>query len=268
METEAKTVIIATKFFLVHVVIVPVPPEDDGFARPMGRARNIEDGNLPKPCASRIGRKTRNLFLGLVTALLLGGCGGPLISDPEAVPDVLPGMGVRAENRTTFPRGKPLEQGDDVPAFVWADQSGRDVSTAELVTAGDALLVFLPPGDTPARRPVYDWVRTHRDRLAARGCELLLVSPDPVDSNAAVASAEDLRVAVLADPSSWSARAFGVLFDPDDRALDRPWSVLIGREGRILEVRAGLFDSTDYITALTVRRGGQEEKRVLDFLWE
>ncbi|MDK2971672.1 MAG: hypothetical protein PWP23_1427 [Candidatus Sumerlaeota bacterium] len=207
----------------------------------------------------------------LVAALGLAGlgatgCKGPLVSDPDAMERPVIAYGASDYNLRQKPRRTPIKAGERVPDLRWLDQGGREVSTAELTTAGDALLIVVPGDGSPATRPVYEWVRRHRARAAQHKCELLLLSPDPGEVNAQVAGEEDLHIAILSDPSAWGARVLGLVPGGTDLAVARPYSVLLGKEGVVLESREGLFDAAELITALTVRRGAQNDFKALDLL--
>lgn len=209
--------------------------------------------------------------LALVAALVLGGlgaagCKGPLVSDPDAMEQPVIAYGASDHNLRQKPRRSPIKVGERVPDLRWLDQGGREVSTPELTTAGDALLIVVPGDGSAATRPVYEWVRRHRARASQHKCELLLLSPDPVEVNARVAGEEDLHIAILSDPSAWGARVLGLVPGGTDLAVARPYSVLLGKEGVVLESREGLFDAAELITALTVRRGAQDDFKALDLL--
>ncbi len=192
---------------------------------------------------------------GLVLALVLalGGCGGALVTDPTAVPSKYPAHGVRAENLDVKPRKSPIAVGESVPVLFLEDQKGFLVSTREVSTGGDALLIFQGGWTSPEARPVYDWVRESRTMTEGRDCEILLVGPDLPETNEKIAASEELKVAILHDPSGWGARVFGLLTGNDATRVDGIWSVVLGREGRVLAVERGLYDISDLITVLTVR---------------
>ena len=201
----------------------------------------------------------------LLLICLLAGC-GPLVSDPDAVanPAGPPAPGVDARNRSVKLPRRPVEAGDEVPYLVLSDQLGNEVTTVELTTSQDAVMVFLPALDSPAARPVLQWVRRNRDLIRQRGAEVVLVTPAPSELNAPVTQAEGLHVAVLSDPAGWAARSFGLAAKNTTRGVDRPWTVVAGREGRVLAAEPGLMDATDVIQALAVRPAG-DKNRVIDF---
>ena len=204
------------------------------------------------------------LLAGLLMSGVLGGCKGPLISDPDAMA-VVPPPGVDARNARVRILDRPIRPGEAVPALAWMDQMGREVTTLELVTAGDALLIFTP-GDVSTTRPVYDWVRRQSRTATANGVEVLIVSPDSVDRNAEIAAHEQLRVALLSDPNSWGARAFG-LAPKNGATIRQPWSVVIGKEGRVLLCQPGLVEMPDLVTAVKVRAATREgDFKVMDML--
>jgi peroxiredoxin len=192
----------------------------------------------------------------IVAASLGSSCAGMLNSSPESAgPAAGAPPSVDARNAAVKPARRLVRVGDPFPAFTWSDQNGAPVSTAEVTTGGDALLVFHPGDDSPAARPAYEFARRRREQLSSYSTEILLVSPDPVERNAQTAAAESLRVGVLHDPAAWGARAFGVDVGPAGPA--GVTSVLLGREGRVLAVQPGLMDVADIITALKVRPEGE-----------
>lgn len=190
-------------------------------------------------------------------ALLSAGCAGMLDSSPGEFRDdrasVPPGVDPR--NADARPARRLVRVGDPVPRLVWQDQNGVDVTTVELAAGGDALLVFHPGARTGAARPVHEFVRRRRDQIESHGCEILLVVPDEPATNARVAAEEQLRVAILHDPAAWSARAFGLA--DSSEGVESVWSVLLGREGRVLAVKNGVFEMPELLTALMVRPEGE-----------
>ena len=197
-------------------------------------------------------RMQRTLMV-LVPVLVLAACGGALVSDPAAVPSKYPTYGVRPENLEVEPRKSPVQAGEQIPMLLLEDQKGFTVSTREVSTGSDALLIFQGGWTSPEARPVYDWVRENRTMTAGRDCEILLIGPDTPDTNAKIAAEEELKIAMLHDPSGWGARAFGLLNGNDATHVDGIWSVVLGREGRILAVERGLYDISDLITLLAAR---------------
>ena len=206
------------------------------------------------------------IFTIILGFCVLTGCGGVLVSDPDARPVNYPREGVLETNLDAKPLKRPIAAGERVPDFVWVDQVGRRVSTGELMAGGDSLLIFIPGDGDPATRPVYDWVRRNRATASSHQCEILLVSPDSVDTNATVAAREELSVGIMADPSGWGARAFGLMPSGEATRPGRVWSVIVGREGKVLKVATGLLQASEMITTLKVRSAAREEMRAIDLL--
>jgi peroxiredoxin Q/BCP len=183
----------------------------------------------------------------------LASCNGPIRTE-EAAP-AAPAV-VKEENRALKPAKDPLEVGDPIPDFTLQDQAGRSVSTAELLSGKGAVLVFMPPADSSASRPAYAWARQHASILQQRGLELLLVRPESVAQNAQTAQLEELRLAVLSDPSSWVASAFG--FAAPRRAPGRLYTVVLGGDGRLQYVTPGLGDPAQMVMAAETRPGASQ----------
>lgn len=199
------------------------------------------------------------------TLLVLAGAAacGPLVSDPDADPrGTASPVGVAEENRGLKPRKNPVVVGDVAPRWALADQNSALVTTGELTAAGDAMLVFHPGHESSGERPVYQWVRDNREKLAQRKCEILLVTTDDAVLSHAIGKREELKVAILADPSAWVARAHGFVpaGAPEPTQV---WSVIIGNEGKVLAVKPGLFDYSESVTALVARPSG-ERKGIFD----
>jgi peroxiredoxin Q/BCP len=205
---------------------------------------------------------TRRLSALFLVGLLAAGCSGPLVSDPDAVPEE---VRARQEGRTPVsgpnarlkPRRAPAPVGSPVPAFVLTDQKGNEVSAVELMTSGDAVLVFSPGLADPAHRAIGPWVARHREAMADRGCEIVVISPESAETNAQWATTDELRVAVLTDDGGAVARGFGVAAMRGGTA--GVWTFVAGREGRLIASQAGLPDRTELIAALTVRQGSSDD---------
>lgn len=209
------------------------------------------------------------LFLLLAAgAFAVTGCrGGFLVSDPSSVPTTHPFDGVSERNLDRArPKRSPLQLGDTIPDLVLTDQMGNEVASYEVVASGDAVFIFSPGHSSSQSRPIYEWVRRHRQMVEQRGAEILILTPDDPGTNASVAQAEDLRVALLHDPSGWGARSFGVLRGAQATEVERPWTVVAGRGGRVLSADPGLYPISELITTLTVRPTPREDFRAIDLL--
>ena len=176
------------------------------------------------------------------------GCQGPLVSDPSAVEQTQFPEDILPENRQLRPRRSPLGVGEQVPRFVLPDQLDRDVSAEELMSGKGSLIVFIPGWDSPASRPTVEYIRRHREFLAQRGVELIVVTPDSVNRNAQLAQIENLRVGVLHDSRSWVARSFGVVGERES-APSGLRCYLIAADGRIHLSRTSLPDASEVVMA-------------------
>lgn len=200
----------------------------------------------------------RHFLLALVpsvVALAVAGCKGPLQTDGPAP---RASSVVAADNAGLAPRRSRLPVGSPAPSFVLADQKGTSVSLAEITSRDASVLVFIPPPSDSAARPAFDYARRHRQLLAQRGMEILLVSPANSQSNAALATGESLRVAVLSDPASWVARSFGIV--PEEKPTPQAiHTFVIGTDRRIHLSQQGLPDPAQAIMAGESRPGAKRD---------
>jgi thioredoxin-dependent peroxiredoxin len=129
-----------------------------------------------------------------------------------------------------------LASGDDAPFFSLLDQSGEPVSLSEF--KGRKLLVFFyPEADTPGCTRQSCAVRDAREDLAALGIDVVGVSPDQPDEQAAFDRKFSLGFPLLSDPDHSVADAYGVwrekVKDGTTSAGVVRSSFLIDEDGRI-----------------------------------
>lgn len=197
------------------------------------------------------------LFLMIIVVSLLTTSCKPIELEEGSSPNIELTLGVDERNLAVKPRRSPLAIGSPVPTLWLLDQTGREVSTREVVLGGDALLLFSPGDSSPEARALYQWVAKNKNKLGGK-LEILIVTPDPVVVNAEIAQRENLGVALLSDPANYGARTFGVLPSRGQTALEHTWSALLAKENTILGIKEGLYEQTDVITQLKVRPQGDD----------
>jgi peroxiredoxin Q/BCP len=102
-----------------------------------------------------------------------------------------------------------LAPGDPAPEFSLLDQAGRTVSLADY--AGRRLLVyFYPQADTPGCTVQSCEVRDAREDLASLGVDVVGISPDTPDEQAAFDEKFSLGFPLLSDLGHKICDAFGV----------------------------------------------------------
>jgi thioredoxin-dependent peroxiredoxin len=102
-----------------------------------------------------------------------------------------------------------LAAGDPAPAFTLKDQRGTKVSLSDF--RGRKLLVyFYPEADTPGCTTQSCAVRDAREDLASLGMDVVGISPDTPDKQAAFDDKFSLGFPLLADPDHAVAEAWGV----------------------------------------------------------
>ena len=124
--------------------------------------------------------------------------------------------------------------GDAFPAWTLTDQTGTTVSAKDL--AGKTyLLWFYPKARTPGCTTEGRGLRDKIDDYHARGVEILGVSFDTPEANAAFVEAESFPFRLLSDTDRALATKVGAA---DDRAapVARRISYVVGPDGKVLKV--------------------------------
>jgi peroxiredoxin Q/BCP len=102
-----------------------------------------------------------------------------------------------------------LKPGDTTPSFSLLDQSGRTVTLADY--AGRRLLIyFYPQADTPGCTVQSLEVRDAREDLSSLGVDVVGISPDTPDEQAAFDEKFSLGFPLLSDLGHKICDAFGV----------------------------------------------------------
>lgn len=132
-----------------------------------------------------------------------------------------------------------LKPGDAAPSFSLLDQSGRTVTLADY--AGRRLLIyFYPQADTPGCTVQSCEVRDAREDLSSLGVDVLGISPDTPDEQAAFDEKFSLGFPLLSDLGHKICDAFGVwgeknMYGNKYEGVIRS-SFLVGADGRLEQV--------------------------------
>jgi peroxiredoxin Q/BCP len=129
-----------------------------------------------------------------------------------------------------------LEPGDPAPAFTLPDQAGRLHSLSDH-RGRKVLVYFYPKADTPGCTTQSCAVRDAREDLAALGVDVLGISPDAPEAQAAFDAKYGLGFPLLSDPDHAVAEAWGVwgersLYGKTFMGIIRS-AFLVDEEGRI-----------------------------------
>ncbi|MFE2431900.1 peroxiredoxin-like family protein [Streptomyces sp. NPDC059373] len=158
---------------------------------------------------------------------------------------------------------RALSVGAPAPHFGLPTATGATVSLDALLTEGPVVLTFYRGAWCPYCNIALRALQHHHDDIAARGGQLVAVSPQIPDESLSLAEKHDLAFPVLSDLGSDTAKQYGLAFDlPEDlaavydelgfdlqrvnaghpRTLPLPATYVIGREGTI----RWAFVDTDY----------------------
>jgi thioredoxin-dependent peroxiredoxin len=102
-----------------------------------------------------------------------------------------------------------LAAGDPAPAFALRDQRERTVALEDL-RGRKVLVYFYPKADTPGCTTQSCAVRDAREDLAGLGVDVLGISPDEPEDQAAFDEKLSLGFPLLSDPDHAVAHAWGV----------------------------------------------------------
>lgn len=135
-----------------------------------------------------------------------------------------------------------LATGDAFPDWRLPDQSGATVSAKDL--AGKTYLVwFYPKAQTPGCTAEGRGLRDRIGDFRARGVEIVGVSFDAPEANAAFVKAETFPFRLLSDQERTLARAVGAA-DTADAAVARRISYLVGPDGKVRHVYGTVTPAT------------------------
>jgi thioredoxin-dependent peroxiredoxin len=129
-----------------------------------------------------------------------------------------------------------LQSGDPAPSFSLLDQSGRTVTLGDY--EGRRLLIFFyPQADTPGCTVQSCEVRDAREELSVLGVDVIGISPDTPDEQAAFDEKFSLGFPLLSDLGHPICDAFGVwgeknIYGNKYEGVIRS-SFLVGPDGRI-----------------------------------
>jgi thioredoxin-dependent peroxiredoxin len=101
-----------------------------------------------------------------------------------------------------------LQVGDEAPPFALRDQSGDTVRLSDF-RGRRVLVYFYPQADTPGCTTQSCSIRDHRQDLAGLDVDVLGISPDQPDEQAAFDRKYSLGFPLLSDPDHAVAEAWG-----------------------------------------------------------
>ena len=136
----------------------------------------------------------------------------------------------------------PLAAGAAFPDWQLVDHTGKTVSSKDL--AGKTyLLWFYPKAQTPGCTAEGRGLRDRIEDFRKRGVEVVGVSFDAPEANAAFVEAEGFPFRLLSDKDRTLARAVGAA-DTSDAPVARRISYLVGPDARVRQVYATVTPAT------------------------
>jgi peroxiredoxin Q/BCP len=155
---------------------------------------------------------------------------------------IVVGLGVLMAASSYAVAAGPLAVGSAFPEWQLVDHTGKSVSSKDL--AGKTyLLWFYPKAQTPGCTTEGRGLRDRIEDFRARGVEIVGVSFDAPEANAAFVEAEGFPFRLLSDKDRTLARAVGAA-DASDAPAARRISYLVGPDGRVRHVYATVTPAT------------------------
>ena len=146
---------------------------------------------------------------------------------------------------TAAPAADPstlLKPGDPFPAWSLKDQTGSVVTSQSL--AGKPYLIwYYPKAQTPGCTAEGRGLRDRFEEFRAKGVEIVGVSFDQPEANAAVVKAEGFPFRLLSDTDHTLAKAVGAA-SSDSQMVASRISYLVGPDGKIQKVYGEVTPAT------------------------
>ena len=130
-----------------------------------------------------------------------------------------------------------LTVGAMAPAFELATADGKSMSLDQARADGPSFVVFYRGDWCPICRKQLRGLDARRDELQARGADVIAISVDDPETNAALVDRLDLSFPVLSDAELATVRSFGVEDVPND--ISKPAAFLVDADGTILFSKVG-----------------------------
>lgn len=111
---------------------------------------------------------------------------------------------------------RALRVGDKAPAFELADTEGQMVSSTDLLAKGPLVVTFYRGVWCPFCNMELQSLQEFADELAARGANIVAVSPQNSVNSRRSARENEVSFPILADPDCAVTAAFGLLYTPPD----------------------------------------------------
>lgn len=105
-----------------------------------------------------------------------------------------------------------LNVGAAMPSFTLKDVDGKDVSSDDLMTKGNLVVVFYRGSWCPFCNRYLQSLQANSDAIKAAGGEIVAISVETPEGSTSVAQKNELKFTVLSDPNLDTARKFGIVY--------------------------------------------------------
>lgn len=123
------------------------------------------------------------------------------------------GFGVDMEGN--IPKG--LNVGDKAPAFVLKDVDGKEVSSENLLTEQEIVVIFYRGEWCPVCTRYLSNLNDSLEYITAKGAKVLAIGPETLENTAKTKEKTDAGFTILSDSDQKVAVAYEVLFDVTDK---------------------------------------------------
>ncbi|MGD6815952.1 peroxiredoxin-like family protein [Metabacillus sp. 84] len=116
--------------------------------------------------------------------------------------------------------GKGLKVGDQVPDFILPDAQGNEVSIANVLKKGPAVITFYRGGWCPYCNMELKAYQDILHEIHDAGAELIAISPENPDASLSTKEKNDLAFHVLSDQGNKTARDFNLVYEMPQYLID------------------------------------------------
>jgi thioredoxin-dependent peroxiredoxin len=157
---------------------------------------------------------------------------------------VATGCGIMLAGGLAMAQGAELKVGDQAPGFKLQASDGKSYSLDQFKGKQVVVLAWFPKAFTQGCTIECKSLAEHGDLIKKYNAQYFMISVDPLEGdqgNKAFADAHKADFPLLSDPTTETAKAYGVL---NARNMANRWTFYIGTDGKILAIDKAVKPAT------------------------